>query len=89
MYIVHFLALVAASAELNLLSWGNTAFNPPYAATQTFIPNVNLTGFVSDYSSARVYGTISTVGAELVSFNLLTDGGVLMWIDDHLTSAKS
>lgn len=58
---------------------------PPYAATPSFVPNVNLTNFVGNFSSARLYGSIATLSpADLITFTLKTDGGVLLWLDDHL-----
>ena len=74
-----------SAQQINLLTWPSTAFAPPDAATPSFIPNVNLTSFVGDYSSARIFGAISTsLPADLITFTIRTDGGVLLWVDDHL-----
>ena len=71
--------------QVNMLTWPSTAFAPPDAATQSFVPNINLTNFVGDYSSARIFGAISTsLPADLITFTIRTDGGVLLWVDDHL-----
>lgn len=80
------LALLAgASAQLNMAVWPSTAFNPPSAATNSTIPAVDLSSFVGDYTSVRLFGTINTAVPELIAFTLVHDGGVRLWIDDHLT----
>ena len=85
-------ALVAtatlASAQLNLQVWPNTAFAPPSAATASLVASVAFEAsapLCADYSSVRLTGTITDAVTELVQFTVNTEGGVRLWIDDHLT----
>lgn len=73
--------------SLNMYVWPNTAYAPPEAATVIQTPSINFTtsDFVDSYTSVRFTGTISTTVDDLITFTAVTDGGVRLWIDDHLT----
>jgi hypothetical protein len=74
-----------ASAQLNQLVWGNSAFAPLAAATTSLVPNLNFTtAFAQPYSSVRFTGTISTAQDDLITFSAETDAGLRLWVDDHL-----
>ena len=76
-----------AAAQLNVQTWPNPAFAPPDAAVATSAPNVAFeptSPLCADYSSVRLTGTITDAATELVQFTANTDGGVRLWIDDHL-----
>ena len=82
-------AAALASAQLNLQTWPNTAFAPPQAAVTTLVPGVSFQAsapapLCADFSSLRFTGTITDAATELVQFTANTDGGVRLWIDDHL-----
>ena len=71
MYKLLLLCSLVQSQELNLLTWPSTVFSPPYAGVSSVVPNIDLTNFVGNYSSARLFGTIS-VGqvTEMITFTL-------------------
>lgn len=71
-------------SQLTSEFWPSTAFAPPTAAVTSLTATVNFTGFAVDYSTYRFTGTINNVNTELVTFSAVTDGGVRLWIDDHL-----
>lgn len=78
----------SAASGLNMLVWPNTAYAPPDAATVTQVSVINFTStsnFVPSYTSVRFTGTIMTTVDDLITFTAVTDGGVRLWIDDHLT----
>jgi hypothetical protein len=82
-------AAALASAQLNLQTWPNTAFAPPQAAVTTLVPGISFQAsapapLCADFSSLRFTGTITDAATELVQFTANTDGGVRLWIDDHL-----
>jgi putative isomerase len=76
----------ARSQMISVTSWPNTAYAPPSAGTTTLIPSVNLTGSaaIPDYTTWRFQGTVACTITDLITFSLVTDGGVRLWIDDHL-----
>jgi putative isomerase len=80
-----FILLVPGGAILQNLVWNNTAFSPLSAASNTTIPNVDLTLTNVDYwFSQRITGTIVSPVDDLITFSVQTDGSVRMWVDDHL-----
>ena len=76
-----------AAAQLNMQTWPNTAFAPPSAAVASLVANVSASGAppaFADFSTVRFTGTIVDNETELVQFTANTDGGVRLWVDDHL-----
>jgi putative isomerase len=76
-----------ASAQLSMQTWPNTAFAPPAAAVASTAPGVAFepaSPLCADFSSVRLTGTITDSVSELVQFTANTEGGVRLWIDDHL-----
>ena len=78
------LSPLLCSATLTLQVWPNTAFAPPTAAATLTPSSVTLPAALADHSSLRFTGTIVDSATELVSFECLTEGGVRLWVDDHL-----
>ena len=85
-------ALVGTSsivaAQLNVVMWSNnTAFAPPSAGVVTNGSQIAWKGFVDDYASVVVTGTVTnTLGSsgEDLLFSVYTDGAVRLWINNHL-----
>lgn len=71
-------------ATLTLQVWPNAAFAPPSSAVTHLPPAVSLPASLPDYSSLRFTGTIVDSATELVAFEVLSEGGVRLWVDDHL-----
>ena len=80
-------AVAAARAQLVAQLWPSVAFAPQAAANTTSVPGlatVNTSG-VPALCSVRFSGTIVDAAAsELLNFSAVTDGGLRLWIDDHL-----
>lgn len=78
----------AAAQGLTLQLWqNNTAFSPPAAANTLVVPGVNVTAAngIADFSSLRFTATLTAATTDLYTFSIVTDGSVLLWVDDHLT----
>ena len=73
-----------ACADLTLQVWANGAFAPPTLAATSVVPHVTLPVALADYSSLRYTGTIASTASQLMTFTAMTEGGVRLWIDDHL-----
>jgi len=82
--------LAHADIDIGLIqqTWPNTAFAPPTSAVVSSTPSISFSSssppFVLDYTSVRFTGTITDSQSELVLFTAYTEGGVRLWIDDHL-----
>jgi hypothetical protein len=76
----------AAGAVLQTAWANNTALGPASAGLVTTPPNVNaVAGFCGgDWCSARIVGQVLPPATEYLSFTVTTDGGVRLWVDDHL-----
>ena len=77
----------AARAQLDVQTWPSTAFAPAAAATRSTTPLVNFpAGFVADFSSVRLVGSIACAADDLLLFTITTDGAgaARLWVDDHL-----
>lgn len=73
------------SSSLVAKYWNNTAFSPLSNATITdTLDNLNLTNFATPYSSWRFLGQLTFPTTDLINFNIVTDGEVRLWINDHL-----
>ena len=82
----------AALAQLDVQAWPSTAFAPAAAATRSTTPLVNFPpGFVSDYSSVRLVGSIACAADDLLLFTIVTDGAgaARLWVDDHLVLSNA
>jgi hypothetical protein len=75
-----------AAAQLLLDTWPNVAFAPAAAATSSTAAAVNLTddASVPPWSSLRYAGLLTWPTNATLNFTLRTDGGVRLWVDDHL-----
>ena len=80
------LLLSAARADLTQTLWPTTAFAPPAAAVTSTVPALDSTGACSSasYCTLRFSGTIVTTATQLLNFSVLSEGGVNLWVDDHL-----
>ena len=80
------LAAVAlrAAAQLAVTTFPSTAFAPGPGAAST-VPSLDLRAAVAPpFSSVRFGGTIAAAAAQTVTFSLLTDGAVRLWVGDWL-----
>jgi hypothetical protein len=81
------LLLTFAEGQLIQQLWTSSAFAPQSASVTTQVVDVNFTSMSTFPSlcSVRFSGTIvDTAATELVTFSAVSDGGVRLWIDDHL-----
>jgi putative isomerase len=77
---------LAALCDVQLSIWPTSAFAPPSLVKSSTPAAINGTVCTdpSAYCSARFSGTVSSAYTELVTFSITTDGGVNLWVDDHL-----
>ena len=82
----HLFPLVLGGLTQDL--WPSTAFAPQSAAVTSQIASLNFTGGTAVFPplcSVRFTGTLVDAAAtELLSFSILSDGGVRLWIDEWL-----
>jgi hypothetical protein len=86
-----FLAVLPAlcRAGVSLKTWPSTAFacgTPACAssATSTTVPSVQAAPPCAAPCSARFFAMLTAPASELVTFWVVSDGGVNLWVDDHL-----
>lgn len=86
-----FLAVLPAlcRADVSLKTWPSTAFacgTPACAssATSTTVPSVQAAPPCAAPCSARFFAMLTAPASELVTFWVVSDGGVNLWVDDHL-----
>ena len=78
------LAAAPAASQLSVTSFASTAFAPAPGAAST-VPNLDIGAAVAPpFSSARFGGTIVAAAAQTLSFSLVTDGAVRLWVGDWL-----
>jgi len=78
------LAPLGARGALNALVWPTTAFAPPASGAASVVPGVGPAGVPPAAGTVRLTGTIVAPAAETLGFVVRTDGGVRLWVDDHL-----
>lgn len=76
--------LPGARGALNAIVWPTTAFAPPAAGAASVVPAVGPAGVPAAAGTVRLTGTIAAPATETLGFVVTTDGGVRLWIDDHL-----
>ena len=70
-------------SALTAVVWANTALAPASDGITTILPAVNISsGYLDPYSSVRISGTVNVSG--VACFSAVSDGSVLVWVDDHL-----
>ena len=67
-------------------TWLNSAFAPQDSAAVTRAPALNFSSSLAFPSlcSVRWMGTIASPVDDLFNFTVVTDGGVRLWVDEHL-----
>jgi hypothetical protein len=83
------LSLLAAAqlalGDVQQQRWGTTAFAPPSAAVTTTLPALDAAPCANtSFCTVRFTGTVVSASTQLLNFSVLADGGVLLWVDDHL-----
>jgi hypothetical protein len=89
MLLFSLLFALPVSAEVSLKTWPSTAFacgTPACAAaaTSATVPAVQASPPCAAPCSARFFAMLTAPATELVTFTVLSDGGVNLWVDDHL-----
>lgn len=81
------LTLSSAQGQLIQQVWTSVAFAPQAASvtSQVASPSFSSSSSFPALCSARFSGTIvDATATEMMTFSVVTDGGVRMWIDEHL-----
>ena len=78
-------ALSLASAELLLTSWQNAALAPASSGAKSTVTCVNISESGGPaFTSMRFEGLLTSPWNSTLNFTMLSEGGVRLWISDHL-----
>ena len=77
-------AAAPAASQLAVATFASTAFAPSPSAASS-VPSLDIAAAVAPpFSSVRFSGTIAAAAAQTISFSLVTDGAVRLWVSDWL-----